>query len=158
MFLQETFLTTLTQIDTNDMEHVGRIRIDTGGLWYKYVKLLTTASQAAVAGDIVCYKTATGYAQSLVSHDQSADADAVPIGAGVLLAAVTAAQSTAGVFLWIQIKGLCTLSINVVSAAAGKMFNCSTTDKTGTVGADDFSMPMGVSLDGLKQAYLDCPV
>lgn len=146
-----------TYISTTDDNGVGSIRSNAAGTkFYKWVKYIQTASQAGVAGDIVCYKALTGYGLNAVSGDASADADAVPIGAGILVAAVTAAQGTAGVFLWIQIKGAATLSNAVTSAAAGKCFNASTTDKVGTVMADDFSFAMGVSVNTTTGVVLNC--
>lgn len=148
-----------TYTSTNDDFGVGQVAWNANNTKaYKWVKVLTTASQTAVAGDLVVYKALTGYSLSTVSHDSSADADSVPVPAGALTGALTAAQSTTGVFVWIQIKGLCTLSIAVVSGAAGSEFLASTTDKTGTIRLDaSLAKACGISLNTTTLVCLDCP-
>lgn len=148
-----------TYVSSQDDNGVGTIRWDANATkCYKWVKVVTTASQTAVAGDLVGYKALTGYALSTVSHDGSADCDAVPVPAGALVAALTAAQSTAGVYCWIQIKGACTLSIAVVNGVAGDEFLLSTTDKTGTLRLDaSLAKACGISMNTTTGVILDCP-
>lgn len=153
--LKFVFATKLTDVDTSDKEGIGTIRIE-GNKIYKYVNLKNhTATVAGAAGDLVGYYAVTGYGVNRVVVDMS-DADAVPICAGALLAAVTGTLDV-DYYCWVQIKGPNTLSTAVTSGAAGKRFNLSTTDKTGTVMADDFSAEAGISYNTTTGVILNCP-
>lgn len=145
------------QISTTDDFNVGTLRWNSDYTkLYKWVKYLQTASQTGAAGDVVCYKALTGYSANTVSGDASADADAVPIGAGLLQAAVTAAQGTSGVFLWIQVAGDATLSNAVSSGAAGKEVTASTTDKIAVLRANAYDSKLGTLYNTTTGVILDC--
>lgn len=131
---------------TVDENVVGTKRRANDGKLYKWVQLLQTASQAGVAGDVVVYVTLTG-GNTVVSTDASADGGSVPIGAGLLVGAITAAQGTAGVFLWIQVEGLATISNAVSSGAAGKAITASATDKLAVLRANAYDVPLAVMIN-----------
>lgn len=132
---------------TTDENGVGTKRYSADGTKrYKWVQLLQTASQAGVAGDVVVYVTLTG-GNTVVSTDASADGGSVPIGAGLLVGAITAAQGTAGVFLWIQIEGLATISNAVSGGAAGKAITASATDKLAVLRANAYDVPLAVMIN-----------
>lgn len=153
---KQTFLSPVTEWGTVQKEALGTIRKEDGAKIYKYVTLQNSATVAGAVGDQVVYFAATGYQNNRVCT-RAADGDAVPIGAGILTAAVAGVAATS-YFGWIQIGGLATLSTNVAGAiAAGKLFIASTTNATFTVATAATDRGCGVSLDALKQALLDCP-
>ena len=154
--ITQSFLTKLDQVDTSDVEGVGKIRRE-GSKMYKYVKLLNdTATVAGVAGDLVSYAAATGYPNNVVVLDDD-DADAAtPFGAGALVAAVAGVADTA-YYLWIQIRGQCTLSNAVVSGAVGSHFIKADADKTGTIATNGVASNMGTSYNTTTGVCLNCP-
>jgi hypothetical protein len=154
---KSVFITRLTDVDLTDKEGVGSIRQE-GNKWYKYVKVLNeTATVAGAAGSLVSYDAATGYTTNTVVIDQT-DADATtPFGAGALLATVTGTAGTA-YYCWMQVKGNIVLDTAVTSAAAGKQFIMSATDKTGTVATNGVAHAMGVSYNTTTGVVLDCPL
>jgi len=157
------FLTPLTAVETTDKEGVGTLRWE-GNKVYKWVKFQnTTATVAGVSGDVVAYGAATGAENSLVVNDRD-DADAKPIGAGALQAAVTGTAGTA-YYCWIQIKGPATLSTALGgSAGDGDTLMAGSTDKAVTKFLNDDATetndghPIGVANDAsAKKVVLDCP-
>lgn len=153
--IKQVFATKLTDIDTTDREGVGTVRIE-GSKVYKYCLIKnTTATVAGAAGSLVGYFAGTGYGASRVVVDLS-DADTIPVCAGALLATVTGTAGTS-YYGWVQVQGAITLDTAVTSGAAGKTFFLSTTDKTGTVGANAYDQIAGVSLDGTTSVLLRCP-
>ena len=106
--LKQVYVTALTETSLTDLEGIGTIRFQ-NGKWYKWVKYDDgTADLDIVAGDFLNYLASTGYATNVVVAD-TADADATtPFGAGVAVAAVTVTNT----YMWIQIMGLVTLSLD----------------------------------------------
>lgn len=150
--LKATYLTPLTQIDTVAQEALGTLRLENGN-WYKYVNIKnTTATVAGAAGSLVGWFAATGRTINRVVIDLS-DADAIVIGAGALMGTVTGTL-TVDYYGWIQLTGAVTLDTAVTSAAAGKSFFLSTTDKTGTVGANAYDQKLGISTNATTGAIL----
>ena len=125
---KKTFLTKLTDVYTTDKEGVGTIRFE-GNKIYKWVWFRNhTATVAGAAGDPVGYY-ADGYSSHKVCADMS-DADAAPLGAGILQAAVTGTLDT-DYYCWIQIKGAATVNQALAGTpAAGNKLIMSTTDLT----------------------------
>lgn len=161
---KQVFITPLTDVSSSDLEGVGTLR------WvknkcYKYCKLYNdTGTVAGVAGDAVAFAKETGASLSTVVLDVD-DADTKPIGAGILTATVVGLVDTA-YYLWVQIKGPATLSLDVAgSPADGDSFMMATsTDKTFTEYLNDDSTetndghPCGViNDDTAKLVVLDCP-
>lgn len=151
----QSFTNPVTEWGTVQRLALGTIRHEVGGKWYKYVNLKNSATVAGAAGDQVVYFAATGYSTSRVCN-RAADGDALPIGAGILTAAVAGTAAT-DYYGWIQIKGLATLSTAVAGAAAGKKFLASTTNATFTVGAAVTDSTAGISLNATTLVVLDCP-
>ena len=155
--LKQSFVTKLTDVNSVAQEPLGSIRIE-GTKTYKYVELKnTTATVTAVAGTLVAYNAATGYANSKVVSDLT-DADAVPICAGAMCGTIAGVLATP-YFGWLQTRGACTLDTAVTTGAAGKGWTLTTTDKTATVAvAGDTGPYGGVSLDGTTSVLLNCPM
>lgn len=150
-------------VSSQDDNGVGTIRWNANGTkCYKWVKMLNTSTVACVAGTLVGYQKAanSGYPNSLVSADTSADSDAVPIPAGCCTATIAGTAATA-YFLWVQIKGLVTLALDVTNGLAGDEFLLSTTDSQPTIRLDaSLAKAAGISIDAAsstKRAILDCP-
>lgn len=99
-----------------------------GKVW-KYVKILnTTATVAGVAGDLAAYAAATGHNTAAVVLDKT-DADAAPVGAGLLGGTVTGTAGTAE-YGWIQIKGPATAAQTIGGTPAdGDLLKAGVTDK-----------------------------
>lgn len=105
--MKKVFITPLDAVESTDKEGVGTLRFE-GNKVYKWVKFLnTTATVAGALGDPVCYTAVDGYDDNEVCADLT-DADAKPIGAGILQATVIGTLGTA-YYLWIQIRGFATL-------------------------------------------------
>lgn len=153
--LTTSFQTPITDVSTVQRDTLGVHRYLNGN-WYKYVKLKnTTATVAAAAGSLVAYGAADGYASNLVVADLS-DADAIVLCAGATLAAITGTAGTT-YYCWIQIGGEITLDTAVTGAAIGKSFFLSTTDKTGTVGANAYDQKAGLNVSATTKVLLTCP-
>ena len=111
--IKKVFVTPLTAVDTTDKEVVGTLRFE-GNSVYKYVKYDDgTGNLDLAVGDVVHYVEDTGYAASTVTADVS-DSSFDEIGAGVVLAAVTADAS----YFWIQIRGPATV-LQTIGGSAG---------------------------------------
>ena len=154
--LKQTFVTGLADTSLTDVEGVGTIRFE-DGKWYKYVKYDDgTANLDILAGDFLNYLAATGYETNVVVAD-TADADATtPFGAGVAMATVTVTNT----FMWIQIKGLSTLTIDPTGTPAdSNALVPSATDKAMAVAtASDVEHICGHTMDdSAKKVVLDCP-
>ncbi|MEK0325991.1 MAG: hypothetical protein QQN63_09845 [Nitrosopumilus sp.] len=159
---KQVFITPLTDVASADLEGVGTLR------WvknkcYKYVKLFNdTGTVAGVAGDAAAYAKEVGGEDSVVVLDLN-DADTKPIGAGALTGAVVGLLDTA-YYLWIQIKGPVTLSLDVLGTPGdGDTFMMSGTDLKFTEYLNDDSSetndghPCGViNDDSAKKVILDC--
>lgn len=155
--IKSSFVTKIGDVNTTAQEPLGSIRIE-GVKRYKYVEFKnTTATVTIVAGTLVAYNAATGYANNKVVSDLT-DADAVPICAGAACATIAGVLATS-YFGWVQTQGHCTLDTAVTSGAAGKGFTLTTTDKTGTVAvAGDTGPYAGTSLNGTTSVLLTCPM
>lgn len=154
--LKQVFVTALTEVAGFDKEGVGTIRFE-GGKWYKWVKYNDGAANLdVVAGDFLNYMAASGHKNKEVVPD-TADADSTtPFGAGVAVAAVT----TTGDFMWIQIKGFVTLSIDPTGTPGdSNALTPSATDKAMAIAtSSDVEHICGHTLDdSAKEVYLDCP-
>ena len=154
--LSQSYVTGLTETSLTDLEGVGKVRYE-NKKWYKWVKYNDgTADLDVVAGDFVNYLAATGYKNSEVVPD-TADADATtPFGAGVVQAAVTVTAT----FMWIQIKGFATLSLDPTGTPGdSNALVPSATDKAMAVAtASDVEHICGHTTDdSAKEVYLDCP-
>lgn len=154
--LSQSYVTGLTETSLTDLEGVGKVRYE-NKKWYKWVKYDDgTANLDIVAGDFLNYLASTGYGTSVVVAD-TANADATtPLGAGVAGAAVTVTNT----FMWIQIKGLVTLSLDPTGAAGdGNTLVPSATDKAMAIAtASDLEHHVGQAVDDAsKIVYLDCP-
>ena len=153
--ITQIFQSKLTDVDTIQRDILGVIRQE-GNKWYKYVAFKnTTATVAGAAGTLVAYNAATGYLNNVVVADFT-DADAIVIPAGVTLATVTGTAGTT-YYCWVQIKGLTTLDTSISSAAVGKGFYVTTTDRTAAVGAAYYDYIAGICTDGTTGAILTCP-
>jgi len=155
--IKKVFVTPLTEVSATDKEGVGSVRFE-GNKIYKWVKLLnTTATVAGVANDPVAYGAETGAENNLVVVDLS-DADAKPICAGQVLAAVTGTAGTS-YYVWIQIKGPADTTTAIAGTPAdGDKVYLSATDKTYTVGAAaDDPVCVYVNDATAKIVILDCP-
>lgn len=119
----------LDRVTTESEFTLGTQVTDFDGKIYKYVQIQnTTATVAGVAGDVVAYGAATGHNVNLVVTDFT-DADAAPVGAGVLQAAVAGVLATAE-YGWVQIKGRATLNAVIGGTPSdGDQLTASTTDK-----------------------------
>lgn len=159
------FVTALTEVTTTQKETLGKIRVE-GNKVYKYVQILnTTATVAAVAGDIVAYFAATGHSTNRVVTDKT-DADAAPVAAGAVQAAVAGVLAVAE-YGWIQIKGPATLNTAIGGTPAdGDQLMAGATDKALTKQLFAGTTPniaatgayAGVATDeSAKLVALDCP-
>src|SRR3990172_1288440 len=129
--IKKIFVTAVTDVSSTDLEGLGTIRFE-GNKVYKWVKLQnTTATVAAVAGDVCSYGVDAGYTNNLVVTDVSDAASAtVPVCAGMILATVAGVLLTA-YYLWIQIKGPAVVNQTIGGTPVdGDMLTASTTDKT----------------------------
>ena len=154
--MKQVYVTRLTDVDTKDKEGVGTIRQE-GSSWYKYCLIQNaTGTVAGAAGSLVSYFAGTGYANSRVVI-KVADADTIPVGAGTLCGTCPGVSGTA-YYGWVQVEGPVTVDTAITSAAAGKMFIMTTTDKTGAVSANAYDARMGVCLNGTTSALLSCPL
>lgn len=117
------------RVDSSAEFRLGSIGMNHDGKVWKYVQIKnTTATVAGVAGDCCSYGAATGHGNNLVVLDQT-DADAVPVGAGLLGGTVAGVAGTS-YYGWIQIKGAATANQAIGgSAADGDPLIASTTDK-----------------------------
>ena len=108
---------------------LGIIGMNSDGKVWKYVKILnTTATVAGVAGDLAAYAAATGHSTNTVVLDKT-DADAAPVGAGLLGGTVTGAAGTAE-YGWVQVKGPATANAAIGGTPAdGDQLMAGTTDK-----------------------------
>lgn len=154
--IKKIFATGLTETSLVDKEGVGAIRFE-GNKIYKWVRFKEgTAALDIVAGDFLNYIAATGYEANEVVAD-TADADATtPFGAGVAMAAVTVTDT----YMWIQIKGSATLSLDPTGTPAdSNALVPSATDKAMAIAtASDVEHVCGHTIDdSAKLVYLDCP-
>lgn len=152
--LKQTFITGLTDTSLTDKEGVGTHRYE-DGKWYKYVKYDDGAGDLdIVAGDFLNYEAATGYVNSVVVADVD-DADTLPVGAGVAMATVTISLT----FMWIQIKGIATLSLDPNAATADGEAAVPGGDKLVAVAtSEDKEHIIGIVVDdSAKLILLDCP-
>lgn len=163
---KRVFLTPLDSVSTTDKDGIGTIRQE-GNKFYKYVQLQnTTATVAAAAGDAVAYGAAVGHNTNLVVSDAT-DADAAPVGAGIIVAAAVAGVLATAYYLWIQIKGPVTVLQTIADTPVdGQEVSMSTTDLTLTVTEYAGTTPnirqvaacMGIVTDAsAKLVALDCP-
>ena len=122
------FKSLLTDVDTTAVDKVGALRWDNGKL-YKYVRLYNdTATVAGGAGDPVNYDALTGHSTHTVVLDNT-DADAQPVGAGLLMATAVGTLDTS-FYLWIQLTGAAIVPLAVTSGVLGSDCMPGTTDKT----------------------------
>ncbi len=153
--LPQSYVTGLTETSLTDLEGVGKIRFE-NGKWYKWVKYDDgTGNLDIVAGDFLMYLASTGYGLSTVVADTD-DADATtPFGAGVAVAAVTVTAT----FMWIQFKGLVTLSLDPSGTPGDSNALVPGADKLMAVAtASDVEHVCGHTVaDSDKIVYLDCP-
>ncbi|MAH45006.1 hypothetical protein CMI37_04205 [Candidatus Pacearchaeota archaeon] len=152
--LPQIYVTGLTDTSTTDLEGVGKLRFE-DNKWYKWVKYDEGAGALdIVAGDVVYYDNAagSGYVNSIVTADLS---DSDEVGAGVVMATVTVTAT----FMWIQIKGVATLSTALTAGADGDALTATgTTDKTLDIADDDLDAVVGVAIDAsAKIIYCDFP-
>lgn len=153
--MKQVFVTRLTDTDLTDKEGIGSLRQE-GNAWYKYCKIMnTTATVAGVAGSLVGYFAATGYAAHRVVLDLS-DADSAVFCAGALCGSVVGTL-TVPYYGWVQIKGPCTLDTAVGSGAAGSPFYLGNTDKTAAISSAATQSNAGISMNTTTGVVLDCP-
>ena len=107
-----SWITSLTEVSTDQKEAVlGAIRQE-GRNWYKYVKYEAGAGAVAgIDGGVTYYDTTAGYVNSLVTMDLS---DSIEVGAGVLTSARADAE-----YGWIQIKGEAAIETDLTGGAVG---------------------------------------
>jgi hypothetical protein len=158
--LKQVFVQSLTEVSLKALDTLGDIRIE-GGKIYKYVQLRNvTATVVGAAGDLVCYRANTGGTDSQVVTDWT-DADAAPVGAGMLLATVAggiaAVQATAE-FVWLQIKGNAIMSALAAPTGDGVRFKAHATSDKVTAAIAAFTDPaVGAVLDTTaRTVLLDC--
>lgn len=98
-----------TVVSTTPEFTPGALGLNADGKMYKYVTYDEgTGLLDLVTGDVVYYVDDSGYGANTVTADVT-DATGAELGAGVVLATVTADAS----FFWIQIKGFATLSTTI---------------------------------------------
>ncbi len=153
--LSATFVTGLTDTSLTDVEGIGKHRYE-NGKWYKWVLYDDgTANLDIVAGDFLNYLAATTTMTTVVAD--TADADATtPFGAGIAVATVTVTAT----YMWMQIKGLATLSLDPTGTPAdSNALVPSATDKAMAIAtASDVEHICGHTADdSAKVVYLDCP-
>ena len=154
---KKVFLTPLTGTATTDKEGVGTIRWE-GNKCYKWVLYDDgTGNLDIVAGDVLVYK-AINYKNSVVTADLT-DADTLPVGAGLAVTTVTADQT----YMWMQIKGPATLSLDPTGSSPGDgdRFSAgattSGTDKAAVIDPGANLTVMGTTIDdSAKEVALDC--
>lgn len=156
--LKKIFVSGLTETSLIDLEGIGTIRFE-GSKVYKWVKYNDgSANLDIVSGDSLVYVAESGYAAAVVTADVS-DGDTLPIGAGLAVGTVTVDAT----YMWIQIKGLATLSLDATGSSPGDGDAiCAPTnggtDKVVIVDPPDNRIRMGVSIDDTaKTVILDCP-
>lgn len=111
------FQSRLTDVTSDRKDPLGALRCE-NGVWYKYVQLKNvTATVAGVAGDPVSYFALTGVVSGQVVLDVS-DADAQPVGAGLLLTTVAGVAGTS-YYCWVQISGVAIVPTAVTSGVLG---------------------------------------
>lgn len=128
---RQIFHSDLTDVDTSARDPLGAIRWDRGKK-YKYVKIRnTTATVAAVAGDVVGYEAEDGVSNHTVVIDLS-DADSPPVPAGVLQGTVAGVHSPqVSYYGWILLTGPFTANQALGgSAGDGHPLYLNATDKT----------------------------
>ncbi len=151
-----SFLTGLTDTSLKDLEGVGSLRWE-GNKCYKWVLYDDgTDNLDIVAGDFLGYLASTGYGLSKVVCDIS-DGDATtPFGAGVAVATVTVTLT----YMWIQIKGIVTLSLDPTGTPAdSNALVPSATNKAMAIAtSSDVEHICGHTVnDASKIVYVDCP-
>lgn len=125
---KQSFVQALTEVSSTAKDQVGDLRRE-GNKTYMYVKLQnTTATVAGVAGDPVAYAVADSAADTPHVVTDHSDAAAVPVFAGVLVAAVAGVLATA-YYLWIQVGGPVTSNPAVVGTI-GQAIKLAAADKT----------------------------
>lgn len=147
-------------VSTTDDYQVGTLRWNSDGTkQYKWVKLLNTGTTAGVAGDVAIYVATTGYPANTVSIDASADAGGVAyaVAAGVLAASVAGVAATA-YYLWVQVKGDCTLSNAVSSGAVNKTIVATNVDKIAVLSANAYDPWFAVMYNTTTGVILNCVV
>ena len=153
--LSQSYVTGLTETSLTDLEGVGKVRYE-NKRWYKWVKYDDGAGNLdIVAGDFLMYLASTGYGLSTVVADTD-DADATtPFGAGVAVAAVTVTAT----FMWIQFKGLVTLSLDPSGTPGDSNALVPGADKLMAIAtSSDVEHICGHTVnDASKIVYLDCP-
>ncbi len=153
--IKKVFAAGLTETALYDKEGLGTIRFE-GNKIYKWVKYDDGAGNLdIVAGDFLCYAAATGYESNIVVADVD-DADATtPFGAGAAMAAVTVTNT----YMWIQIKGLHTLSLDPSGTPADSNALVPGGDKLLAIAtASDVEHVCAHTMDdGNKKVVLDCP-
>jgi type IV secretory pathway TrbD component len=133
----------LTEVSTTRKEALGAV-IEYNGKWYKYVMVKNSATVAGAAGDPVSYFAATGYDDNRVVV-RDADADAQPIGAGILQGTVAGVADTS-YYCWIQIRGVATVLTAVASGVVGSGVMMGSSDKTMTIATGTVCAPIGILL------------
>lgn len=153
--MKRVFATPLTAVETTDKEGVGTLRRE-GNKEYKWVLFKnTTATVAVVAGDPVAYAVDKYDSHQVVSD--FTDADAQPIGAGVVLASVAGVLATS-YFCWIQTRGpVDTNAALAGTPVVGSGLMLSTTDKTFTL-VTGVIYPIAITYHvANKSIILQCP-
>ncbi len=154
--MKASFLTGLTATSLTDLEGVGQHRFE-GGKVYKWVLYDEGDSIDIVAGDVLVYKAIVAAAH-VVTADFS-EGDTLPIAAGIAMGTVTVDLT----YMWIQIKGFATLSLDVTGSTPGDgdalcAATNGGTNKTAIIDPPDNRNRLGVSVDdSAKGVLLDCP-
>lgn len=145
MGFRQIFASQLTDVDTSPRDPVGSLRFE-GDALYKYVKILNvSADVGGVAGDPIAYKASTGFATHTCVIDLS-DADARPLGAGLLMGTVIGDNAQAE-YGWIQLTGLGIVPTAVQGTPViGSGVMMDTTDKRLTLVTGVIN-PVGTSVD-----------
>jgi len=125
--VRQLFSQPISEISTTRKEALGAV-VEYQGKWYKYVEIKNSATVAGAAGDPVSYFAATGYDDNRVVV-RDADADAQPIGAGILQGTVAGVADTS-YYGWIQIRGVATVLTAVTSGVVGSGVMMGSSDKT----------------------------
>ena len=153
---KQVFETGITDTSTDDKEGIGTLRWE-GNKCYKWVKYDDgTGNLDIVVGDVLVYK-ATEYKNSVVTADLT-DADTLPVGAGLAVTTVTADAT----YMWMQIKGPATLSLDPTGSSPGDgdVFSAGATtggtDKAAVIDPGDNLTRMGTVIDdSAKEVALD---
>ncbi len=114
------FQTTLTQLDTSDIDNRGTLRVDEYGKTYRYVKNVSATALVAAGA---CLKALTSVVTEMNKNVRSVDTAtaataSIRMPAGVPVTAVAASGSGTGDHGWVQVAGPARVTMIMSDTAA----------------------------------------